>query len=109
LFGSLPTPLRHVIAAFVRRRVRNDLLAQGLGRHSQDELYALGRSDLEAIATLLGDRPFFAADRPTTIDTVAYGHLANTLLVPIETELKRIAEGFPNLVAWTEAMDRRFA
>jgi glutathione S-transferase len=109
LFGSVPTPLRHVIAAFVRRRVRNDLDAQGLGRHSQDELYALGRSDLEAIATLLGDRPFFATDRPTTIDTVAYGHLANLLLVPVETELKRIAQRFPNLVAWTEAMDRRFA
>jgi glutathione S-transferase len=69
----------------------------------------MGRSDLEAIATLLGDRPFFATDRPTTIDTVAYGCLANILLVPIETELKRIAARFPNLLAWTDAMDRRFA
>jgi glutathione S-transferase len=108
VFGSLPPPLRQSIAAFVRRKVRNDLHAQGLGRHSRDELYAMGRSDLQAIATLLGDRPYFATDRPTTIDAVAYGCLANTLLVPIETELKRIAESFPNLVAWTEAMDRRF-
>jgi glutathione S-transferase len=109
LFGTLPRPLRQIIATFVRRRVRNDLHAQGLGRHSRDELYAMGRSDLEAIATLLGDRPFFATDRPTTIDTVAYGCLANILLVPIETELKRIAARFPNLLAWTDAMDRRFA
>jgi glutathione S-transferase len=109
LFGTLPPPLRQIIAAFVRRKVRNDLHAQGLGRHSRDELYAMGRSDLQGIATLLGDRPYFATDRPTTIDAVAYGCLANTLLVPIETELKRIAGSFPNLVAWTAAMDRRFA
>ena len=69
----------------------------------------MGRADLAALATLLGEQPFFCGDRPTTIDAVAYGFLANILLVPVETELKRSAEAFPNLVAWTEAAERRFA
>jgi glutathione S-transferase len=108
LLAGVPAPARHVVAAFVRRRVRKSLDAQGLGRHRQDEIYAMGRADLEAIARLLAERPFFVADRPTTIDTVAYGFLANLLLVPIESDLKRSARGFANLVAWTEAMERRF-
>ena len=108
LFAGFPPAARHLVAPFVRRKVRKSLDAQGLGRHSQDELYAMGRADLEAISILLADRPFFVADRPTTIDAVAYGALANLLLVPIETDLKRSAQGFGNLVAWTEAMERRF-
>jgi glutathione S-transferase len=68
----------------------------------------MGRADLEALSILLAERPFFVAERPTTIDAVAYGFLANLLLVPIETDLKRAATGLPNLVAWTDAMERRF-
>jgi len=109
VFHGIPPPVRQLVAAFVRRRVRGELRAQGLGRHSQAELYAMGQADLAAIATLLGDQPFFCGERPSTIDAVAYGFLANLVLVPIETELKRSAEAFPNLVAWTEAAERRFA
>ena len=109
LFQGIPPPLQQAIAAFVRRRLRQDLRAQGLGRHSPAEIYAMGRADLEAIAILLGARPFVFGERPTTIDAIAYGFLANILLVPIETELARIARGLPTLVAWTEAMERRLA
>jgi glutathione S-transferase len=78
---------------------------QGLGRYGRDEIYAMGRADLRAAADLLGDRPFFLGERLTTIDAVAFGFLANVLLVPVETELKRIAQDLPNLVAWAEAME----
>lgn len=55
---------------------------------------------------LLGDRPFFMGERLTTIDAVAYGFLANIIMVPVETELKRIALGYPNLVTWCETMEQ---
>jgi glutathione S-transferase len=108
LFGSLPPGARQLVPALVRRKMRRDLIGQGLGRHSQAEQYAMGRADLAAVSTLLGERAFFFADRPTTTDAIAYGFLANLLLVPVETELKRIGQSFPNLLAWTQAMDRRF-
>jgi glutathione S-transferase len=107
VFAGVPPPLRQIVGGLVRRRIRKKLDAQGIGRHRQDELYAMGRADLEAVSTMLADRQFFLADRPTTIDAVAYGFLANLLLVPIEGEPKRIAGTFANLVAWTEAMERR--
>ena len=104
LFGSVALPLRWPLATFVRRQVRNGLHAQGLGRHSQAELYAMGRADLEAVSVTLHDRPFFFGERPTTIDAIAYGCLDNLLNVPIETELKRIAQAFPNLAAYCTRM-----
>jgi glutathione S-transferase len=104
LFGSVPPPVRRIIAAVVHRQVRAGLHAQGLGRHSQAELYAMGRADLEAISRALDERPFFFGARPTTIDAIAYGCLDTLLNVPVETELKRIAQGFPKLAAYCARM-----
>jgi glutathione S-transferase len=109
MFGFLPPGPRHIVAGLVRRDMRRALISQGIGRHSRAEIYALGRADLEAVSILLGDGPFFFLDRPTTFDAVAYGFLANLLLVPVETELKRIGLGFANLSAFCQAMERRLA
>lgn len=97
LFGFLPPGPRQIVSGIVRRKVRRDLHGQGLGRHDRAEIYAMGRDDLEALATFLNDGPFFFRDRPTTLDAVAYGFLANLLLVPVETELKQIGLEYPNL------------
>jgi glutathione S-transferase len=104
-FAGFPGPVRPVGRAFMRYRMRRLLNEQGLGRHTREEIYAFGREDLRAVADYLGDKPFFLGDRLTTLDAVAFGFLANVLLVPVESELKRVAQDFPNLVAWVDAMD----
>ena len=103
-FSSLPPGIRDVVAGLVRRQMRRDLKGQGIGRHSQDEIYAMGRTDLRAIAVHLGNRSYFFGDGPTTIDAIAYGFLANLYFVPIETELKRIALEFDNLRVYAERL-----
>ena len=109
LLAPIPQPMRQIAAIVVRRRIRNALYAQGIARHQRADVYAMGSADLEALAAVLGEQPFFAGPHPTTIDASAYGLLACILLVPVETELKRAAQRLPNLVAWTETMARRFA
>jgi glutathione S-transferase len=108
-FASFPAPLRPFGRMYMRRRIRRLLHDQGLGRHHQREIYAMGRDDLQAAADYLGDRPFFLGDRLTTMDAVAFGFLANVLLVPVETELKRSLQDLPNLVAWVESMEAGLA
>lgn len=105
-FGRVPLPLRGLVSGRFRRRVRRTLELQGLGRHRPSEIYAMARADLQAVADFLDDRPFLMGEQLTTIDAVAYGFLANILYVPFETELKRIALGFPTLVAYCEAMEQ---
>ena len=105
-FGHLAVPARQLVRNRYRRRVARTLYLQGLGRHSREEIYALGREDLAAVAAYLGERPFFMGDSLTTLDAVAYGFLANIIMVPLETELKRIAHGLPNLRSWCEAIEQ---
>jgi glutathione S-transferase len=104
LFGFLPPGIRDLASAYVRRRVARSLHEQGLGRHAQADLYALGRADLRAIAVQLGNRRYFYGEGPTTIDAVAYGFLANLFFVPLDTELRRIGLEFDNLRLYCERL-----
>ena len=105
-FGFLPPGVRDLVGGLVRRQMRKSLHAQGLGRHSRDELYAMGRADLRAVAVQLGSRPYFFGDGPTTIDAIAYGFLANLLFVPVETELKQIGLEYDNLRLYCERLGK---
>ena len=106
LFRSVPPGVRELPAALVRRKVRRDLVGQGILRHAPDEIYAMAAADLEAVSVLLDDGPFFFRGRPHTIDCIAYGCLANILLVPVETGLKRAARRFANLGQFCQAMEQ---
>lgn len=109
-FADMPPIVRDVFPTVVRTKIRWDLRAQGLGRHTRDEVYALARADLQAVADGLEGGPWFLASRPTTLDAIAYGHLANIALVPIETELKAMMiRDFPRLVAYCHSMEAHLA
>lgn len=87
-FGRLPAPLRLAVPPLVRRAVAASLNAQGLGRHAEDEIYEIGRDNLDALACLLGDGPYFFGAAPTSADAAAYGMVAHILRPPIESPLK---------------------
>ncbi|MGD9509964.1 MAG: glutathione S-transferase family protein [Geminicoccaceae bacterium] len=105
-FGQLPFPASRLVASHFRRRIRGMLHLQGLGRHRAEEIYAMGRADLAAVADFLGDRPFLMGEQLTTVDAVAYAFLANVIYLPFETELKQAALEFPTLVTYCEAMEQ---
>ena len=105
LFAGLPPPLSWIIPPLIRRGLARDLRGQGTLRHSREEIYALGRADLDALAALLGDKPFFIAGRPTTADITAHAFLANILKPPFDTPLQAHARTLPALTAFTNRMD----
>ncbi|MBM3357504.1 MAG: glutathione S-transferase family protein [Betaproteobacteria bacterium] len=107
-FGRLPLPLRFVLPPLARRGIRSQLHGQGMGRHSRDEIYAIGCRDLTALADFLGGKPFFLGERPASLDASAYAFLANLLWVPVESPLKAHAKTRPNLEAYCRRMRDRY-
>lgn len=103
----MPAAVRWLVPGILRGRVKSTLHAQGTGRHSRDEIFALGAADIRAVARLLGDRPFFLGDAPRTIDVVAYAFLAN-LHYWERTPLKDVFSAHDNLVAFVERARARF-
>jgi len=104
IFGFLPPPIRWIVPTLLRRRVARTLDGQGTLRHSKDEIYAIGGRDIQALATLLGDRPYMLGDKPTSLDASATGFLVNILQAPLETRLKADTARHINLVAYAERM-----
>lgn len=79
-------------------------------RHTEDEIFHLGRQDLMALSDFLADNPFSMGDTATTLDATAYGLRVNVLWYPIESALKVDAESFSNLNSYCEGVrDRYFA
>src|SRR5690349_5119201 len=52
-FDRAPAPIRPLIVATVRRKVRRNLQGQGFGRHTPEEIAALGIRSVEAVAGIL--------------------------------------------------------
>lgn len=107
-FASVPAPLRPLVTALVRRKVRHSLYAQGIGRHSRAEIETLGCRDIDALATLLGDQPYLLGDTPCGADASAYAFVAGLLCPVFETPLRTQVEQHANLLAYAARMQARY-
>lgn len=108
VFGRLAWPLRVIVPYVAQRGLRAELRGQGIGRHTPEQIHALGIADIDALAELLGDQEYFLGPQATSVDAVVAAFLANLLLVPLETPVKQAAAGHSKLVAYCERVMRRY-
>ncbi len=92
----------------MRKTIAKSLHMQGLGRHSQDDLYRIACDDLTALSTFLGDKPYFFGDKPTELDATAYGFLAQILWAPGSRRMREHMVQTGNLPAFCERIKRNF-
>ncbi|MEI6802667.1 MAG: glutathione S-transferase family protein [Burkholderiales bacterium] len=107
-FGQMPAPLKWIVPPLARRGIARELHGQGMGRHSAQEIHAIGMRDLTALADFLGDKRYMMGDAPCSLDAVAYAFLANLLWVPLESALKLHARKFPQFAAYCERMRSQY-
>lgn len=108
-FGKMAAPLQLFMPRLIRHKMSQALRAQGLGRHTPEELLLFAREDLQALNDLLGQAAFFGGEQPCSADAAAYGVLANLILATLETPLNRMARAdFPLLVAYCERVRDQF-
>jgi glutathione S-transferase len=75
-------------ARMMRNSMRSKLFNHGIGRHTRDEVVAIGLDDLRAISDYLGDKKYMNGDEPTRVDATLFGHLVQILYVPLDSPHK---------------------
>ncbi|WP_448548966.1 glutathione S-transferase family protein [Thalassotalea fusca] len=107
-FGALPIPLKWFVPAMLQRGVKKNLIAQGTGRHSEDEILSLTSSYFSSLSTLLGNSTYFFGDKLSSFDAIAYSTLAQFIISDIDNEFNQSARTFDNLVAYCQRLDVQF-
>jgi glutathione S-transferase len=106
-FKRIPAPIRWVLMPAIRKNVVGITRAQGIGRHSRDEIYAFGKEDIDAVATLLGQNAFLLGDKLTTVDVSAYSFFAGILRVPGPEPLKAAVRANPTIEPYVARVAER--
>jgi glutathione S-transferase len=101
-FDALPAPIRPLVGALIRRKMRSAALAQGLYRHSPEQRRELARRGLSAGATLLGDKNFLFGETPHGADATLGAFAMGALCPLFDGPVREEAEKWPNLVAYAE-------
>lgn len=79
-----------------------------MGRHSAQEIHAIGCRDVTAVADFLANKSYMLGETPCSLDATAYAFLANLLWAPVDSPLRRHAESRPNLEAYCRRMKARY-
>jgi glutathione S-transferase len=101
-FEGAPAPIRPLIQAMIRRKVRRAAYAQGLSRHSSAEQAELARRGMAAVSVLLADKPFLFGDSPRGADATIGAFMMGLLCPVFESASRAEAESHPNLVAYRD-------
>jgi glutathione S-transferase len=108
LAATFPVPLRWLVPTVLKRGFAKQLHARGMGRHPEEVIVAQGRADLDALAELLGENPYFLGSRPASIDACVFGFLGVSLYVAGDNPLYRYAASLENLLRYCERMRARY-
>jgi glutathione S-transferase len=95
LFQGMSEEQRAYVPEMVRGKVLEKFKAQGIGRHSSAEVYAIGCKDVVSFTALLGDKPYLLGAAPTSFDACALGVIGNLkdgpFKSPVQDEIKASA------------------
>jgi glutathione S-transferase len=107
-FDGVPGPLRGIVTALVRRRVASAAKAQGFARHTPAERDRLAICDIDALAILLGDKPFLMGESPCGADATVFASVASLLTPVFDTPLLAATRAHANLVAYRDRLMRSY-
>ncbi len=106
--AMLPSLVRAPAKWIIRRGFVRRLWQQGVGRFTTAEIKVLGNRDIEALATLLGDKPYLMGDAPCGADAAMFATLTLLMDPATASPTRDAALSKPNLVAYRDRMMGRF-
>jgi glutathione S-transferase len=99
-FKVVPAPVRPLIKIMIRRKVRQMVHCQGLGRLTDAERSELAARCLASISAILGDKPYLMGSEPCGADASVLSMVAGVTCPSFDTESRKHVERHPNLLSY---------
>lgn len=106
-FSAIPAFMRGFVVKKVTKDVIASIHAQGMGRHTTAEIYAFGVSDIKAVETTLGNKPFLFGDEPCEYDATAFGMFRNFAAPVFKTPMLDAIQNSKTLTAYLDRVEAR--
>ncbi len=103
-FDPLPEDIQEGARQKQRAAVLGYLHAQGLGRHNTEEIAFFARRGYDALAQILGDRPYLLGQNPCGADASVFAQIVSALSPWFESPVRDAAASHTNLVAYGQRM-----
>jgi len=107
-FSKMPFWLRTVVPPLYRRTVKKSLYAQGMGRHSYDEVTDIADKSFKALADILAEQKYFFGDSPCSFDATAYAFLCQFITGQCPNKLNDKAQSYDNLVQFCHRIQQQY-
>jgi glutathione S-transferase len=105
---GVPSFLRGMVSKTARKQVVGRTSRQGVGRAPRAEIVAAGNTIFDALAVQMGDRAYFAGDKPSTYDATVYPFVAGILCPAFDHEIRKHVASKTNLVAYADRMKEAY-
>jgi glutathione S-transferase len=108
MFGAIPAPVRPIVKSVLRRMNAKRLHGHGIGRHPRAQIAEFAVRDIDALATLIADKPYLASDRPCGADAFVFGIVTAILTPPLDSPIRTALRQHANLVAYCDRITRQY-
>ena len=106
-FGAIPVFIRGFIFGKIIKSMKRDMHGHGIGRHTDEEIFALGLADIKAFESVLGDKAYLLGDSPSEYDASCYGLLANFMAKPFPNVISRYIGSSKTITDYISRVEKR--
>ncbi len=107
-FERAPAIIRPLVIGAVLKKVRKNLHAHGIGRHSEAETTAMAVRAIDALSQILGGNQYFLGPEPCGADATVFAFIAGTLPSQFHSPVRDKLLSMTNLVAYRDRMFRQY-
>ena len=108
MFGPVPAPVRSMVKSMLRRMNARRLHGHGIGRHARSDIAELAIRDVEALATILGEKPFLMGAKPCAADAFVFGIVTSILTPPLNSPIRGAMQWHANLVDYRDRITSQY-
>lgn len=107
-FMNAPEHLRENIIKDVRERTRMGHIAQGISRHTEEEIFLLGKIDIDTISDFIGENLFLLGNEPCCYDASVHASLLGLSTKHFKSKTNDYIHTKPNLLAYIKRMNELY-